>query len=533
MPDPVDQPSVQGRDPYTEEVILPSGESPLAADPSAVSPSELQASFSRLVLLYNLGHQICAETDERRVFEAILSAVSTLLNVERAFIAVVSDGRLSPRAGHDIDLGPQPDDWPVSTTMLSRVLREGIALLTTDALHDAQFGEAPSVDLHNIRSVICCPLGPRHQPEGLIYADNRVRCGAFSRADLEFLSALAHYAFLAIENARQRRRSAAEKELAEARLDTLRRDMAVRHDVVSVNRQMVHAFGLARRAARSDLPVVVVGETGTGKEVFARLIHDESPRKTGPFVPVHIGALPNTLVESELFGHEKGAFTGADSRRIGRFELARGGTLLLDEIQDIPAEVQPKLLRVLEERCFSRLGSNESIKADVRVVCACNRPPEQYVAEGVLRPDLHFRLSAVSIEIPPLRERREDIVPLVRHFLTLCGSEKRFDDEALSLLAGYGWPGNVRELRNCIEALDVLVDGPVITRGCLPPRMQHGGVAADALHGFERLAEVVARVEREHIVRALELAGGNNEEAIRLLGIARDTFFRRKKKYGL
>jgi len=520
-------------DPGAEEVVIAAGEAPLSVDAADISDADLRSSFKRLIHLYNLAHDIYAVTDPGRVFDAVLEAVSKLLNVERAFIAVVENGRLEPRAAHHIDLQGEPSDWPVSTTMLRRVLAEGVSLLATDAFHDAQYGKAPSVDLHSIRSVICCPLGVRQEPQGLIYVDNRLLAGAFARADLEYLHALSHYAFLAVENAQARRRIAAEKELAEARLAALGEEIASDQQIVATSRKMVDLYGTAKKAARKDVPVLLSGETGTGKEVFARLIHASSPRSDGPFVAVHTSALPHTLVESELFGHEKGAFTGADERRIGRFELAQGGTLFLDEIQDIPPQVQPKLLRVLEERRFERLGSNEPIEADIRVVCACSRDPARAVEEGVLRAELYYRLAGVTIEIPPLRDRREDVVPLLLHFLTRCGSDKTFDDRTLARLASYDWPGNVRELKQCVEALDALVEEPTIRESDLPDRMRPAPGEAVGGRTLQPLPEAVARLEEAHIRRALELADGKNEEAIRLLGISRATFFKRKKKYGL
>jgi Nif-specific regulatory protein len=527
MAGPHAKPDAGGLD--AEEVVISGAAVPLALDPADVTDAD---SVRRLVLLYNLAHAITAETDDRRVFQTILSAVSSLLDVERAFIALLDGDRLAARAAYKVDLGPDPAAWPVSTTMLRRVMDEGVSLLTTDALHDARYGRAPSVDLHNIRSVICCPLGAAGRPQGVIYADNRVAAGAFSRSDLAFLHALSHYAYLAVESAAARRRIAAEKELAEARLDALRREVEGQHDVVAASRDVLELYGTAKRAARKDVPVLITGETGTGKEVFAHLVHASSPRAAGPFVAVHLSALPHALVESELFGHEKGAFTGADARRIGRFELARGGTLFLDEIQDIPAEVQPKLLRVLEQRTFERLGGNETLRTDVRIVCACNRDPNMAVADGTLRADLFYRLSGVTIAVPPLRDRPQDIEPLLRHFLHLCGSEKTLDDAAMVRLKRYAWPGNVRELKHCVEALDVLVEGPVIRMEDLPERMR-GLTGPEAVGGFEPIAVAVERLERDLYRRAYELADGNNEEAMRLLGVARATYFKRKKLFGL
>jgi transcriptional regulator with GAF, ATPase, and Fis domain len=483
------------------------------------------------VLLYSLGQQICQEEDVDAMFARSLEAAASLLKVERAFVAVLRDGKLAPRATHRIELRGDLPAWPVSRTMLHRVLTQGISLLTTDAAKDERYGRARSVELHNIRSVMCCPIGSRRAPKGLLYADNRLSTGAFTRFDLEFLTALAHYCSLALGHAEMRRAAAAEHDLAEARLDVLRRELAGHSDIIGVSAPLVHLYGQLKKAARKDVSVLLVGETGTGKEVFARALHACSPRARGPFVAVNVKALPHTLIEAELFGHEKGAFTGADRRRLGRFELARGGTLFLDEVLDIPIDVQPKLLRALEQQTFERLGGNDLVRADVRLVCACNRSPEDAVAAHHFREDLYFRLNTVELALPPLRERREDIVPLTMHFLQRCQSEKAFDEDALQYLVNYRWPGNVRELKNCVEALDALVDGTLIRREDLPARFlqtPHAGRAE-----FEPLASAVARLERLHIVRAMELAGGNSERAIALLRISRAKFFERKKEYGL
>jgi transcriptional regulator with GAF, ATPase, and Fis domain len=519
--------------PEPDEVVIAPTEAPLSVDAAAIPPGRLHESFNRLVLLYGLGQQIYVADDPDQVFARILEAVAALLKIERAFVAVVSDGRLIPRAVHRIDLQGDVAAWPISRTMLDRVISQGISLLTTDATKDTQYGHVRSVDLHNIRSAMCCPLGSRRAPRGLLYVDNRLSTGAFSRSDLEFLTALAHYGSLALNNAEARRAIASERDLAEARFEAFRREIAVHGDIVGVSTPIVHLYGQVRKAARKDVPVLLVGETGTGKEVFARALHACSPRAALPFIAVSIKALSQTLVEAELFGHEKGAFTGADKRRLGRFELAKGGTLFLDEVLDVPVDIQPKLLRVLEQRTFERVGGNDCITADVRIVCACNRNPEAAVARGAFREDLYFRLNAVTLEIPPLRERRADILPLLQHFLRQCRSDKVFEDEALQCLVRYPWPGNVRELKHCVEALDALVDGQRVGREDLPSRFRQSPVGKGEDLWFEPLSSLVARVEREHILRAIERSGGSSEKAIALLKISRAKFFERKKGYGL
>jgi Nif-specific regulatory protein len=517
-----------------EEVVLPSAHPTMSGDAGTLTRPQLEQAFHRLVLLYRLAGQICSKAEIEQVFDTVLSAVTLLLEVERAFVAMAVDGTLRVRAAKGIELGNDAATWPVSTTMLRRVLDENVSILTSDAAQDAQYGRVHSVGEHGIRSVICCPLGRPRVPRGLIYADNRARARAFSCEDLEFLNALAGFALLAIENAEDRHQAKVAAELATTELDNLRREIRQHTEIIGNSRSLINAFGTAQKAARKDVTVMIIGETGTGKEIFARLIHEQSPRKGGPFVAVNLSALPATLIESELFGHEKDAFTGANRQRIGRFEMAHEGTLFLDEILDAPIEMQSKLLRVLEQHSFERVGGNRLLQSNARIICACNKDPQIAVASGAFRQDLYYRLNALTLELPPLRKRREDIAPLAEHFLRVCGSTKQLAEDAIEYLLAYDWPGNVRELRHCVESLDTLVDGHLIRAADLPGRFRSTkGTHVELEGAFESLPNLVGRVEREHFRRAIERSKGRSEAAIRLLGIARDTFFRKKKEYGL
>lgn len=520
--------------PFSEDYVISGSKTPWSIDLSEIPASEASQAYRRLLLLYDLGRKVFAEMDEDKIFQTILLAVSSLLNMERAFIAVMSHGKLLQRATQGIELSEDVKSWPISTTMLKRVISEGVSILTTDAHQDEKYSRARSVDLHNIRSVICCPLAKAGQTIGLIYVDNRLQTGAFSHSDLRFLTALSHYATLAVAHAMERGRINVERELAEAHLDVLGEEMVAKYNIVGVSSEAVKLFKLAQKAARSDVPVLIVGETGTGKEVLARFIHDSSLRANKPFLPVHIASFPCTMVGSELFGYEKGAFTGADKKRRGRFELANGGTLFLDEVLDIPLDVQPILLRVLQDQIFERLGSSEPIKTDVRIICACNKDPYRCVAEGHFREDLYYRLNSVTLDILPLRDRPADIEPLIQYFLYKCGSSKRIDKRALSCLQRYPWPGNIRELQNCIKALDTMVDGPVIYETDLGEKYRFSKNYRDTgTSTMEPLADVIARTERDHIVKALELTEGNYNKAIEILRISREKFFNRKKQYEL
>ncbi len=307
------------------------------------------------------------------------------------------------------------------------------------------------------------------------------------------------------------------------------------HDVISKSPAMQQVFELARVAAPSGSTVLILGESGTGKEVLARAIHKESARKDGPFVAVSCAALTETLLESELFGHEKGAFTGASARRKGKFEAAQGGTLFLDEIGDVSPKLQVDLLRVLEERRIQRVGGNEPVDVDVRIVAATNKDLRKESAEGRFREDLFYRLNVIAIHLPPLRERKEDIPLLVERFLETLSVELQkplsgVSSEALAALMSHGWPGNVRELRNTLERGAVVAKGRIIQLadlGLPPP-----GAAAGAAGGRSEPPSL-DEIEKRHVIEVLSFTGGNVTQAARILGIDRVTLYNRMRRYQL
>ena len=303
-----------------------------------------------------------------------------------------------------------------------------------------------------------------------------------------------------------------------------------REMVTGKSPQMKELLTLVDKVAGSDVTVLVRGESGTGKELVAEAIHRSSPRAGGPLVAVNCAALTETLLDSELFGHEKGAFTGAIKRKLGRFELAQRGTVFLDEIGDVSAALQAKLLRVLQEKTFVRVGGTETITADVRLISATNRDLEQAIRQGHFREDLYYRLSVFPIRVPPLRERREDIPDLVEFFLRQRGRQlSDIDPAALDQLIRYDWPGNVRELENVIERAVILAaGGEGIGPAHLP--LPASSPAAAAAPGEELNLE---RLERESILLALSKSGGNKSAAARLLGITRRTLYSRMERLGL
>jgi DNA-binding NtrC family response regulator len=309
-----------------------------------------------------------------------------------------------------------------------------------------------------------------------------------------------------------------------------------RSPLVGTSAAMLAIWKQIGRAAGSDAPVLITGETGTGKELVARAIHDFSPLAAEPFVAVNLAALPPTLIESELFGHEKGAFTGATSRRVGRFELARGGTLFLDEIGDLDPLLQTKILRVLSDGSFERVGGGERISCRTRVVTATNKPVRPSQPGAVLREDLYYRLAVFEIEVPPLRTRKSDIPLLVAHALE--GTPARaVSEDAMAHLSAYAWPGNVRELIHVLRRSAAMCGGEIIDTHALPATVQGrgGGGVAEGSVSTERLTlkDAVAALERRMIVEALERGGGNRSEAARQLGIGRAQLYLKMEEYGL
>ncbi len=297
---------------------------------------------------------------------------------------------------------------------------------------------------------------------------------------------------------------------------------------------MGEVLDLARRVAATDTPVLITGETGTGKEVLARFIHAASPRAAGRFVPVDCSGIPESLVESEFFGHERGAFTGARERGIGLFEYADGGTVFLDEIGELPLALQPKLLRVLQEGCIRRVGGRREIPVDVRIEAATHRDLEAEVEAGRFREDLYYRLAVVRIHLPPLRERPEDIEPLARRFLEQGRREAgsgslTLEPEFLEALKAYAWPGNVRQLQNVIRRAMALAPGPSLGVDCLPDEILLAGGAREEA-GFRAR---VARFEREYLERLLRECGGRVQEAAERARLPRATFYRLLAQHGL
>ena len=339
---------------------------------------------------------------------------------------------------------------------------------------------------------------------------------------------------------RETRRSHA---VLEAHNAYLRDEVAARAgfaELIGHSQAMLSVFKCVEKVARADSSIFIAGESGTGKELVARAIHEHSGRAEGPFIKVNCGALTESLLESELFGHEKGAFTGAQKTRLGRFELADGGTLFLDEIGDIPPSMQVKLLRALQEREFERVGGEASIRVDVRVISATNKDLEEEVAAGRFRQDLFYRLHIIPIELPALRERRDDIPLLTRHFIHKLAARTHTEvvaiaDDALARLVAYSWPGNVRQLENVVEQALVFSEGETLSLAALPAFLRRGVADHDleVPSGGMSLPEILEDLERQLILKAYGDAGGVKTETARLLGIKTSALYYKLDKYGI
>lgn len=422
--------------------------------------------------------------------------------------------------------------------LVKTVIQEQQALLARNVLNDEQISLARQSGQRAASSILCAPLRDRQQLIGLLHIYSGVNERSLADRDLEMAIGVADN--LAIALIRQRSTDQLSNSLAKSR-----QQIADLHSQLEISREMVgssEALGKVRkaiaRAAPTTATVLVRGESGVGKELVARAIHAASPRRDGPLVCLNCAALAPTLLESELFGHEKGAFTGATERKVGKFEAADGGTLLLDEIGEMSPDLQAKFLRVLEGQAFERLGGNRPIKTDVRVIAATNRDLEQAVQAKQFRSDLYYRLRVIEMEIPALRHRLEDLPLLTEHFIKLLGhhADRRIDGitpEALELLSRHSWPGNIRELRNVIERAIVLGSSHVLDVDDLS--LSSLGGAPTTTAGNPVAGQYVPRtlddLERAHIMATLEYAEGNKTKASQILGIERSTLDRKLKRY--
>ncbi len=421
------------------------------------------------------------------------------------------------------------EEFDASLGLAGRVAATGESIRVTDARnHPDFFRGIDDKSSFVTRDLIAAPLVYRKEIIGVVEVLNKRPPASFTETDVEVLQIFGNLAAISTKNA----------QLHEALKHENRGLRAIaRSDeqaIIGQSTSLREVMALVDRVAGTNATVLLLGETGTGKELTARAIHQRSPRRARAFIAINCAALPETLLESELFGHEAGAFTGATNQKLGRFELADGGTLFLDEIGDISASTQIKLLRVLQEREIVRVGGTKTISCDVRIIAATNRDLKKAMDEGAFREDLFYRLNVFPIRLPPLRERGEDVPLLIDYFATMAARElgrtkPLIEPDALALMCAYRWPGNIREMRNLMERAVLLCDSGMITPSNLPREIvgaDEPPVATESESAFESY-------ERAMIIKALRDAGWNQTKAAQALGIPRDNLRYRLKKYNI
>ena len=497
---------------------------------SSFQATEHLRTLSKVLDIINSGDS----ADE--LYRLVLEAVLETLKMDSGAVVLGADPKAAPALTANRGGGVRP---PLSATVLTAVLGTGEAVLANDIAGDSRLQGAVSLAGDRKTQILCAPIACSGNALGALYLASDSRELPVAESDLRLVILVARQLALAAENLRR-------QELVIEENRSLRAAMVGDSRIVGSSDALLRVQELTRRAARADVTVLLTGETGTGKELFARALHEWSPRAAQPFIAVNCGAIPQTMVESELFGHERGAFTGAVERRMGRFELAQAGTLFLDEVGELPLDVQVKLLRVLEEKRFYRVGGSKEIRSDVRVVAATNRNLAELVQRGDFRQDLLYRIRVLEISIPPLRERVQDIQEIADHLLRRLAKEAgltlpRLSPTVWERLEAYHWPGNVRELRNVLERAlilcgsdsiepdDVLPPDPPDPSDCLEPGRTRTADSAPMV-GTERS---LRDVEKDHIQAVLDATGWNKSRAAEILGIGRTNIYEKIKQFGL
>jgi transcriptional regulator with GAF, ATPase, and Fis domain len=528
---------------------------------------------ARAERLLDIIKRLAGEHDLDRLLQRITESAVDLSGAERGYVLLVDkSGQLEKRVVETAKSEPPDPHAAFSRSIAEAVLIDGEPIVTVDATRDGRLSEFVSVHKLMLRSVACLPIRGRSGTVGVLYLEHRRSRGRFTEPSVALLSAFADQAAIALENARLiaenlRRREELEaqsraleaakqdlEDLLSARTEALleaqreltmarrsARSRATRHGMIGSSPAMLRVFDTIDRVHSARVPVIIQGESGTGKELVAHAVHDAGPRAKAPFVAINCGSVPESLLESELFGHVEGAFSGADRDRRGLIARASGGTLFLDEVGDMPPRMQVDLLRVLQEGTVCKVGGDEDERVDVRFIAASLKRLDQLVAEGKFREDLFYRLNVVEISLPPLRERREDIPLLCQHFLQAFAErdelpEKRLSREALERLLAHPLPGNIRQLEHVLLQAWVLVEGTTIEaddlaldgerRSSVPSPLESGAPAkvAESLEDFRES-------ERLKILGALEQHNWNRARAAKALGMPRRTFYRRLQEH--
>jgi Nif-specific regulatory protein len=500
-----------------------------------------QHKLDKLELLTDISQSLNSTLNLNELLEKIIDSVIRLTDTDRGFLMLMNGGgALEFTIARDREKRSlEEGDFTISMTIANDVARSGKPLFLSDALEDARFKDQKSVLNLQLRTAVCVPLTVEDKVLGVIYADSGRLSPSLSPDDMSIVSAFASQAAIAIENAKLHGELVLSQEnLARENL-RLKQELSGKYEfsgIIGRSRAMQEIFLTIQKVAPLSTTVLVQGETGTGKELIARAIHFNGPRKAKQLVTINCGAMPPELLESELFGHKKGAFTGATSDKAGLFITANGGTIFLDEIGEMPLALQVKLLRVLQDGEVRPVGENTPRKVDVRVIAATNRDLADDVKAGVFRRDLYYRLNVVPINLPPLRQRREDILPLIEHFLRKFELKMQkqgleIAPDALKLLLTNAWPGNVRELENAIErAVALCGESRVLTAQHFPNIVPEPAPYED-FEQSKSLKQKLQAVEKQIIIDTLEKTGYKVTKAAEILEVTRQHLHNKIRKH--
>jgi transcriptional regulator with GAF, ATPase, and Fis domain len=507
------------------------------AEPPGLTDTQLRVTGQQLAgfrKLYEFSEKLMTTTDIDPLLEAMLDAVIEVTGAEKGLILLNEDAfstrdapaeataarRERVRASRNVKREAITDATGViSDSIVRKVIETGRPVIVSDALTDSQFKSSESVLALKLSSVMCAPLASQGHVQGVLYVGNDRVKGLFDKNQLDVLSIFAAQASLILQNAMLLNALRADKEKLVAELKDKRFG-----EIIGACPSMLEVFRKLQKVATTDISVLITGETGTGKELIARELHRRSNRATGPFVVINCGAIPENLIESELFGHVRGAFTGAVMSRGGKFQAANGGSLFLDEIGELPLNLQVKLLRALQERVVFRVGDSKPEKVDIRVVAATNRVLEEEIRAGRFREDLYYRLNVVNIYLPALRERGDDVLIIARALLSQHAEElnprvQGMTPQALASIKKNSWPGNIRQLENRIKKALVLCDRSLIT----PEDLDLGPDAESQILPLEKAKE---EFQRKYVLEILERNNGNRTQTARDLGVDPRTIFR-------
>jgi len=493
-----------------------------------MTENSLDSQLQDLTCLYEITRELASSFVLSDCLEKAMKLLSEIKRMENGTVTIVNPvtGKLEIEVAHGLTAeGRKRGKYKIGEGITGRVVASGEPIIVPHIAEEPLFlnrtRSRGDINEQN-RSFICVPIKDGKQVIGALSVDRVYKEGIDNQAhkDLQFLTILSSIIAQTVRRVQTVNR---EKESLKTENLKLKRELSEKNkinDIIGNSSRMQDVYEMVHRVVDSNATVLLRGESGTGKTLVAKALHYNSRRKDKPFIVVNCSALPETLLESELFGHEKGSFTGANERKIGRFELAEGGTLFLDEIGEISHSVQVKLLNVVQERSFQRLGSGKSISCDVRLVAATNRDLENSVSEGTFREDLYYRLNVFPIYMPPLRERRTDILLIAEFFLEKFNKENnkqinRISTSAIDLLIQYHWPGNVRELQNCIERAVLVCDGTSIKGVHLPPTLQVSQTAASGKP--LSLTTAVENFEKDLIIDGLKKNNGNQTKTAQFL----------------